>query len=30
MTAYLFTFRTPAGYTPTPETFDAWASAPAG
>jgi hypothetical protein len=25
MTAYLFTFRAPAGYTPTPETFDTWA-----
>jgi hypothetical protein len=24
MTAYLFTFRSPAGYTPTPDTFDTW------
>jgi hypothetical protein len=24
MTSYLFTFRAPAGYAPTPETFDAW------
>jgi hypothetical protein len=24
MTAYLFTFRAPAGYTGTPETFDIW------
>jgi hypothetical protein len=24
MTAYLLTFRAPAGYTGTPETFDAW------
>lgn len=26
MPAYLFTFRTPAGYAPTPETFDTWAA----
>ncbi len=26
MTAYLFTFRAPAGYTPTPGTFEAWAT----
>jgi hypothetical protein len=24
MTSYLFTFRAPAGYAPTPETFNAW------
>jgi hypothetical protein len=26
MTAYLFTFRPPAGYVPSPDTFDLWSA----